>query len=140
MSKMDNFEARGGRESLEKVCKVFYDKVYAHPWLKLYFEKIPQEHIERQQVNFMQKVLGGFDRYSGKTPPAAHKHMFITEELFQVRQQLLRDSFNELRFDRQLGEKWLAVDESFKPQLVRQDMSQCKPRFEAEGVVAYPKP
>jgi hemoglobin len=124
MSKMDNFEARGGRESLEKVCKVFYDKVYAHPWLKLYFEKIPQEHIERQQVNFMQKVLGGFDRYSGKTPPAAHKHMFITEELFQVRQQLLRDSFNE----------------SFKPQLVRQDMSQCKPRFEAEGVVAYSKP
>lgn len=59
MSKLGEFERIGGRASLIAINKVFYDKIYKHSWLRQYFEKISQEHIENQQVDFMQKVLGG---------------------------------------------------------------------------------
>jgi len=71
MSKQQAFEKMGGRNSLIAINKVFYDKVYRHPWLKLYFDNIPQEHIEAQQVDFMQKVLGGENIYVGKPPSQA---------------------------------------------------------------------
>jgi hemoglobin len=46
MSKLMAFEKMGGRNSLIHINKIFYDKVYKHPWLKQYFEQIPQQHIE----------------------------------------------------------------------------------------------
>jgi len=32
----------GGRYTLVKINKVIYDKVYKDPWVKLYFEQVPQ--------------------------------------------------------------------------------------------------
>ena len=95
MSKVEAFNQIGGRASLITINKVFYDKVYQHPWLKQYFLNVPQQYIEDQQVDFMQKVLGGENCYIGKARPVAHKHMFIPDELFDVRKKLLIETFNE---------------------------------------------
>ena len=89
INKLDEFKRIGGRESLIAINKVFYDKVYKHPWLKLYFLDTPQQHIEDQQVDFMQKVLGGENLYVGKTPPITHNHMFITEVFFELESSCL---------------------------------------------------
>jgi len=56
----------GGRAVLEKVHKLFYDKLYEHPWLKKFFLHIEQKLIENQQTDFMVSNMGG-----GKFIPAA---------------------------------------------------------------------
>lgn len=140
MNKLDEFNRIGGRESLIAINKVFYDKVYKHPWLKLYFLDIPQQHIEDQQVDFMQKVLGGENLYIGKAPPIAHNHMFIPEALFDVRKQLLIDSFEELGTHPEMKNKWLNLDESFRRVLVKKSINECKRRFASEAILNFAKP
>ncbi len=140
MTKQEKFAAMGGRESLIAINKVFYDKIYKHPWLKLYFEAIPQAHIEIQQVDFMQKVLGGENIYVGKSPSIAHDHMFITDELFEVRKQLLCEAFAETNAHPELIEKWLALDESFRRHIIKNSPEECKPRFKTDPILNFPNP
>jgi len=140
MTKDEDFNRIGGRDSLIAINKVFYDKVYKHPWLKQYFEKVPQQHIEDQQVDFMQKVLGGENVYVGKAPPVTHKHMFIPDELFDVRKKLLIDSFNELNTHPELVDKWLNLDESFRRIIVNNSPTECTPRFTTDPILNFDKP
>ena len=140
MGKAEKFELMGGRDILIKINKVFYDKVYAHPWLKLYFQEIPQQHIEDQQVDFMQKVLGGKDVYVGKTPATTHNHMFVPNELFDVRKKLLEESFQEVNADEELVDKWLSLDESFRRLIINKSPDECKGRFKTDPILNFPKP
>ncbi|ALO34959.1 hypothetical protein CMT41_09700 [Colwellia sp. MT41] len=140
MTRFENFNRIGGRSSLVAINKVFYDKVYQHPWLKQYFLHISQQHIEDQQVDFMQKVLGGENNYIGKAPPIAHRHIFIPDELFDIRKQLLLDSFSETNTHPELMNKWLTLDESFRRILVKKSAAECMPRFNSDAILNFDKP
>ncbi len=140
MTKDEIFEKMGGRNALIKINKIFYDKVYKDPWIKLYFEQIPQQHIEDQQVDFMQKVLGGENLYVGKAPPAAHMHIMINEDIFQVRKGLLEEAFVEANAKQELVDKWLALDESFKRVLFKDSTAECRRRFKTDLILDFPNP
>ena len=140
MTRSENFSRIGGRASLVTINKVFYDKVYQHPWLKQYFVNISQQHIEDQQVDFMQKVLGGENNYIGKSPPTAHRHIFIPNELFDMRRQLLLDTFRETNTHPELIDMWLTLDESFRRILVNQSPTECKPRHNNDAILNFANP
>jgi len=140
MSKLVAFEKMGGRSSLIIINKIFYDKVYKHPWLKQFFQQVPQQHIEDQQVDFMQKVLGGENLYVGKAPPVAHMHILINDDIFQVRKELLEEAFFEANADPELMNKWLALDESFKRVIFKDSSAQCKRRFKTDNILDFPNP
>ena len=83
------YERLGGRPTFEKVHKLFYDKVYEHPWLKLFFAKVEQKHIESQQTDFVAQSFGGPRRYMGKPVNTAHKHIFITYPLSRAQARII---------------------------------------------------
>ncbi len=139
-AKQIEFEKMGGTAMLVKINTVFYDKIYADPWIQKYFSAIPQEHIERQQVAFMQAALGGENLYCGQTPPTAHKHMYITEELFKARQVLLEEAFKECNANATLVEKWLRIDEAFYKRLVKASLEDCEKRYKTDVILDFPKP
>ncbi len=132
----------GGRSTLERVHKVFYDKLYSHPWLKQYFEGIDQKMIENQQTDFMVSNMGGGKVYSGRIPSMAHRHMFITEELFDLRSKLLRESLEECKVPPEKSERWVRIDYAFKHSLVKSDVSECEPNLTPKGygVINIEKP
>lgn len=139
-TKSEEFKSMGGTAMLEKISKIFYDKIYEDLWLKLYFEEIPQQHIERQQVAFMQAALGGDNLYCGQTPPAAHKHMYITHALFEARQVLLDESFEEANASDLLIEKWQKIDDAFFNRIVKHAPEQCEKRYKTDKILNFPKP
>lgn len=139
-SRKREFESMGGTQILEKISKLFYDKIYEDPWLKLYFANVPQEHIEKQQVAFMQAALGGENLYCGQTPPAAHKHMNITDELYQARQKLLYASFNEANAKDSLVQKWLRIDDAFFNRIVKRSPDDCERRYKTDNILNFPNP
>ena len=138
--KQAEFERLGGRKLLEDVGKVFYDKIYSDPWLKNYFHNVEQEHIERQQVNFMQAALGGDNIYAGKTPPHAHKHIYITDEVFKAREDLLMEAFKECNVSEEMIKKWLLIENAFYKRVIKHSIDECEQRYPAEGILDYPRP
>jgi truncated hemoglobin YjbI len=134
------FEALGGKEMLKKVSKIFYDKIYEHEWIGQFFKEVDQEIIENQQVDFMTSALGGPKVYCGRLPIPTHKNMYITPELFDLRQSLLKDSLIEAKASEELIEKWLKIDEAFKSGLVKNNMGECEKRFFTDEILVFPNP
>ena len=133
-------DALGGRPILERVHKLFYDKLYEHPWLKQFFHDIEQELVENQQTDFMVSNMGGGKIYHGRFPKPAHSHMYITEELFDLRNRILADSIRECGVSDELAERWLKIDRAFKHSLVKQNPGECKGRFVTDDLKIYDKP
>jgi len=58
--------------------------------------------------------LGGPKTYMGRLPVPAHEHMFITEELFELRNTLLLESLQEAKTPPEVIEAWMKIDNAFK--------------------------
>ncbi len=134
------YEGIGGRPTIERVHKIFYDKLYEHPWLGKFFEGIDQTLIENQQTDFMSQPLGGPQVYAGKFPGPGHKHMMITKEIFDVRHKILKESLFEAGVPADLAAIWLDVDAAFANAIVKKDIGQCKQRYRSEGIIVVPRP
>lgn len=134
------FEQIGGRNTLIKVHKIFYDRLFEHPWVKLYFKEQSQEVLENQQTDFIQGAMGGPRQYCGKFPIPAHKHIFITYELFDLRHQILKESIQEVGLSPELVERWLKIDWAFREAICKTSISECEGRFKTDTIIAFDKP
>lgn len=119
MSSKSLFEQVGGLATLQKVHKVFYDKVYADAWLGQFFEGHTQAAIEARQTQFMAEKMGGPVQYMGKPLKLAHRQFYITQELFDYREQLLERSLEEVGVAAALIERWLKIDRAFTAHIVK---------------------
>lgn len=113
------YEAVGGRPTLEKVHRLFYDKVFAHPWLGQFFRGHDQKIIELRQTQFMGEKFGGDIRYPGMDLELAHRRMYITPELFELRRTLLRESLQEAGVAGDHIRRWLRIDSAFQRPIVK---------------------
>lgn len=134
------FEQIGGKAILQRVAKRFYDKVYAHPWLKLYFIHTKQEIIESQQVDFMTGALGGPRVFSGRMPQDAHMHINITPELIEVREKLLLEALDEEKAPAELKERWLRVENAFKRHIIKPSVEACQKRWTTDEILDFENP
>lgn len=138
--KLSLFDEVGGLATLQKVHKIFYDKVYEHPWLKLFFDGHDQEAIESRQTSFMAEKMGANVDYWGKQPKMAHRQMYITQELYDIRHEILRESLMEAGVATGLAERWLKIDYAFKRQIVKDSIeSFYKTTWNFEKRVIIPK-
>jgi len=134
------YDLIGGRSTLDKVHKIFYDKIYADPWIGQFFKEIKQEIIETQQSDFMAQAMGGPAMYLGKLPIPAHRHMFITEELFELRTKYLKESLLEANVEARYQEQWLKIDNAFKKGIVKSSRADCTLRFNTDEILDFPNP
>ncbi|MDQ6960153.1 MAG: group 1 truncated hemoglobin [Mariprofundaceae bacterium] len=139
--KQSLFDAVGGLPTLQKVHKIFYDKVYAHPWLKSFFEGHSQEAIENRQTQFMGEKMGGH-KYTGRALDLAHRRMYITKELLEVRQALLGEALEDAGVPQKLGKQWLKIDRAFWKQLINdssESFGQIDLKYERPLIVPKPE-
>ncbi|MDH5230613.1 MAG: group 1 truncated hemoglobin [Gammaproteobacteria bacterium] len=134
------FERIGGIEVIRKVHHIFYNKLFAHSWLKQYFVEHPQEIFENQQTDFMISIMGGPKRYAGLTPKAAHSNIVITDELFEIRSQILSESIKECGVADDIREEWLTADRSLKKAIVKTSAADCTTRRPDQRIYDIPKP
>ena len=134
------YERIGGHPTLNRVHEIFYDKVYAHPWLGKFFVGTDRKFIEGQQTDFMSSAFGGPESYYGKRPQEAHKHMLISEELFEVRSFLLGAALKEAGLPEVEAAEWMRIDRAFKGKLVKADLSECIPQYVSQGILVFEKP
>jgi len=131
------FEALGGRPTLQRVHRIFYDKLFSDPWIGQYFKNTRRDFIESQQTDFMTHALGGPKNYFGAFPIPAHKHMNISDELFSYRHQLLKEALREADVPSHLAEKWLRIDASFRKGLVKPSIDACEKRYGTDEILDF---
>lgn len=133
------YDRLGGKNTFIKVHKIFYDKAYADPWMRKFFTDKPQEVLENQQTDFMVQLMGGPKAYGGKSPKSAHQHMVITDELFELRAQMLSDSIKESGLSDALREEWLAADRTFKRALMKKSAAECTQSYPNQPILNFPR-
>lgn len=138
------FDRVGGRATLDRVHKVFYDKIYEHSWLSQYFDGVPQEIIEAAQSDFFCLSMKGGKVFCGRMPKEAHMHIAVEAELFDIRHQLLINSLDECGVKGADKEAWLKIDMAFRSTILRkkEDCRTMGNRMSANGagIVSIPKP
>jgi len=135
------YESVGGLPTLKMVHKIFYDKVYAHPWLLQFFSGHDQKVIEDKQTSFMAAKMGGPDPYLGKDVTLVHEAMYITHELFAVRKELLEEALNEVGIDETSRARWLRIDSAFKQQIIKKSInSMYNNDWKFKKPIIIPKP
>lgn len=135
------YDTIGGLETLQKVHKIFYDKVYAHAWLQQFFAGHDQNSIENRQTSFMAEKMGGPNSYFGKDIKMVHETMYITLELFDIRNKLLEDSLKEAGVDEDLVVRWLRIDNAFRNQIIKgtiESMYNNKWKFKKPIIIHKP--
>jgi len=115
------YDEIGGHATLSRVHKIFYDKVYAHPWIGKFFEGFNQQVIEDHQSSFMGEKFGG-PAYRGKPLRQVHENMYITQDLADLRHELLRESLIEAQVPDNLTERWLKIDTAFMSHVIKESL------------------
>lgn len=129
----------GGQQGFARIHKALYDKIFAHPVLGSFFAGKDQTYQEEQQTDFMAMNLGGPSEYRGRLPDGAHQHMFITDELFELRHRILAETLDECGVAPELRDQWLRVDYQFKSQIVKQSIDECVKRWGTDVILVAPE-
>ncbi len=130
------------KEFYDHILKVntdFYEKVYNDPWLKDVFVNVTKEVITSQQTDFIVQVFGGPQNYCGRMPGDAHPHIYVNEEMWELREKYLKESFTINQTPEPIQTKWLKIDNSFKNQIIKKSESDVKPRFRTDDLIIVKK-
>jgi truncated hemoglobin YjbI len=124
-----------------EVTTEFYELVYQDPWFKNIFRNIKQEVITSQQIEFMIQSLGGPKMYCGRSPKDAHPQVWVNEEIWQYREDLLVKAFDKLKAPDELKVAWLKIDEAFKGVIINKaGPEECSLRDKADEIIYEPMP
>lgn len=124
-----------------KISTEFYELAYQDPWFKKIFRNIGQEIITTQQADFMTGALGGPKRFCGRVPKDAHPQVWVDEDIWQYREELLKKSFVKLNAPIELQKKWLAIDEAFKGVILNKaGPEECVGRYATDEIIYEPMP
>lgn len=119
------YEEVGGEAVIHRVHQRFYDSLFDEPWLEKFFYGKSKEVLVHKQTQFMTAAFNGPNNYSGDTPAFVHMHMFITDEMADIRETLLRKAILAEGLSAGIADRWLAVDQSFRPAIVKKSIDEC---------------
>ncbi len=119
------FEEIGSADVILRVHQRFYDVLFEEPWLEKFFYGKAKDVLISKQTEFMTAAFGGPNNYTGDTPAFVHMHMFITDEMSDVRETLLKKAILAEGLSSSITERWLRVDRSFRPAIVKKSVDEC---------------
>jgi hemoglobin-like flavoprotein len=122
---MGLYEDIGGEAVIQRVHQRLYDALFDEPWLEKFFYGKSKEALVDKQTKFMIACFNGPNNYTGDTPAFVHMHMFITEEMLNVREIILRNAILAEGLSPAIAERWLKVDQSFRTAIVKKAVSEC---------------
>jgi len=122
---MGLYEDIGGEAAIQRVHQRLYDALFDEPWLEKFFYGKSKEALIDKQTKFMIAAFNGPNNYKGDTPAFVHMHMFITEEMLDVRETLLRNAILAEGLSASIAERWLKVDQSFRMAITKKTVDEC---------------
>ena len=118
---------------LKLILDDFYQRVYQDSRLAPFFQHSTIQRSREKQYLYLRQMFSGERVYFGDRPRNAHHWMVISDDLFDHRQQLMRECLQTHDLAPHLIERWLAFEEQFRAVIVK---SQPLPKI--VGGIALP--
>lgn len=134
------FDDIGGEEIVTRVHQRFYDVIFEHPWLGQFFHAREKALLVLKQTQFMVAAFNGPNNYTGDTPAFVHMHMFITDEMADLREHILRKAILDEDLPESIADRWLKVDQSFRQGIVKKSIDECVMKCKGQVPVTAVKP
>ena len=130
----------GGAEIVKNVHQRFYDVIFEHEWLGKFFYGKHKHVLVEKQTQFMVGAFGGPNNYMGDTPAFVHMHMYITDEMADLRESLLHTAILEEGLSESIAERWLKVDAAFRSGIVKKSVDECVMKCQGQMPIIAKKP
>lgn len=130
----------GGHDGIDRVHRRFYRSLLDDPWLGFFFSGKNLDSLVLKQTHFMAAAFGGPAHYQWESPAIAHMHMLVLDEQADIREILLRNAIRADGLDQSIEDRWLAVDQSFRPAVVKRNAGECVMRCVGQMPVTAEKP
>lgn len=130
----------GGADIVFKVHQHFYDVMFNEPWLETFFLGKSKEALIKKQTQFMVAAFNGPNNYKGDTPAFVHMHLFITDEMADLRERILKASILAEGLSESIAEKWLTIDHSFRAAIVKKSIDECVLKCQGQVPITAKKP
>ncbi len=106
-------------ERMSRILNDFYSRVYDDPRLSPFFHGVTKQRAVEKQYSFMRQLFTGERVYFGDRPRNAHHWMVISDELFDYREALMVECLRREGLPEHLVERWVAVEEFFRSDIVK---------------------
>jgi truncated hemoglobin YjbI/hemoglobin-like flavoprotein len=130
----------GGEDVITQVHERFYTVLFDHSWLGQFFYGKSKEALVYKQTQFMVAAFNGPNNYIGDTPAFVHMHMFITDEMADLRETLLRKAILDQGLSASVADRWLKMDRSFRAGIVKKSVDECVLKCRGQVPVIAKKP
>jgi truncated hemoglobin YjbI len=106
-------------KKLYAILDDFYTIVYDDPRLSPFFQRVTKQRSIEKVSLFLRQVFSGEKVYFGDRPRNAHHWMVISDDLFDYRESIMERCLRDHGLPEHLIARWLAVEESFRPDIVK---------------------
>ncbi|MDQ7004894.1 MAG: globin domain-containing protein [Ghiorsea sp.] len=130
----------GGTEVVTRIHQRFYDYLYEDAYIGSFFHHRAKRLLVRGQTEFMVAAFGGENHYKGEPPAFIHMHMFITQEMSDIREIYLRRAILAEGMSDGICQRWLEVDRSFHSSLEKKSVDECVMRVWGQAPFTVKKP
>ncbi|TGD72649.1 group 1 truncated hemoglobin [Mangrovimicrobium sediminis] len=136
----DFLQQLGGRAVIDAVHRRLYDRLFDDAWIGQFFYGKSKTALVRKQTEFTLHYFGALADYTSEPPQRLHMHMYIDEEMFDIRHDYLKRSIEEEGVQESLKLLWLDFDESFRPSITKAGVETCVMRCPGQMPIVPRKP
>jgi NAD(P)H-flavin reductase/ferredoxin/truncated hemoglobin YjbI len=111
--------ALGEGEVLHEVLSDFYTKVYRDERLASFFEGVTKQRLIEKQFLFMRQIITGEKIYFGDQPRNTHHWMVISDDLFDYRGEMMKDSLRKFGLSGEMVERFNAIEDYYREDVVK---------------------
>lgn len=104
-----------------EVLADFYGRVYQDPLLAPYFHGATMRRSIEKVYSFMRQVCTGDDVFFGDRPRNAHHWMVISDEIYQHRENLMRECQRRAGLAPEMTERWMAIENYYRDDIVKSE-------------------
>lgn len=123
-------------DQLHAIARTFYDELYVHPRLGIFFRGINQRRQEQRLISFILMTGGEHGPIEGRYLSEAHAHMFVTPELFELRADVLEAAIRTHGHGDDVVAAWRALDDGWRSYIVKDRLEDCS--TEAGEIIVAP--
>ncbi len=103
------------------ILQDFYGRVYQDPLLAPYFHGTTMLRSIEKVYSFMRQVCTGENVFFGDRPKNAHHWMVISPEIYQHRENLMRDCQRRAGLPAEMTEHWMAIENYYRDDIVKSE-------------------